>query len=128
MSTRLLTNLSGLALLLALGACATQEQKAAAPMSTQQFAPDWSEHARPLFYRGPGINPGTNSWWVPAILPRGNYQVIQRVDGKPQIIDGYRFQIDGDVMKEIRLMLPAGYTNVEALDEKYITNIKGFSN
>ncbi|GGC67521.1 hypothetical protein [Undibacterium terreum] len=114
---------AGAALLAALSGCAATGQKAAAPV-TYQFAPDWSEHSKSLFNQGPGVSAGTTSWWVPTILPRGTYRVIQRVDGKPQVVDGYRFEIDGNVNKEIHLMLPAAYSNVEALDEKYIIDVK----
>ncbi|HTD05163.1 hypothetical protein [Undibacterium sp.] len=111
-------------LLLGLVACATPQQQAAATMPIPQLAADWHQHSRPLFNHGPGLSPGTNSWWVPAILPRGTYEVIGRVDGKLELIDGYRFEIDSDFMKEIRLMIPSGYTDVEALEEKYIVNPK----
>ncbi|MES2102534.1 MAG: hypothetical protein V4634_00835 [Pseudomonadota bacterium] len=129
MSTRPFTYFAGAALLLALGACASPEQKTAAQAMTgnTQFAADWSEHSKPLFNQGPGINPGTTSWRVPSILPRGYYRVIQRVNGKPVIVDGYRFEIDSNVMKEIHLMLPVTYTSVEALDEKYIVDGKGLA-
>ncbi len=128
MTIRISSVCLGAALSLALGACTTPVQQAAAPAATPataaQFAADWSEHTKPLYNYGPGITPGTTSWWVPSILPRGTYRVIRRVGGQPQLVDGYKFEVDNSPMKEIRLMLPVEYYNVEALDEKYVLDSK----
>ncbi|MFZ6647898.1 hypothetical protein ACO0LO_19390 [Undibacterium sp. TJN25] len=132
MSIRIPSVFLSAAVLLALGACATPAQQAAAPATAPatgtadaaQFAADWSEHTKPLYNYGPGISPGTTSWWVPSILPRGTYRVIRRVGGQPQLVDGYKFEVDSSPMKEIRLMLPVQYSNVEALDEKYVLDSK----
>jgi hypothetical protein len=56
---------------------------------------------------------------VPNILPRGSYRVISRRGGSVQLIDGYRFEVD-EINKEIRLLLPPVYSNVEAVEEKYV--------
>jgi hypothetical protein len=84
--------------------------------------PGWQENARPLFYGGPGVSPGTQAWLVPQTLPRGTYVVIQRDGSRARIVDGQRFEVDGSIFKEIRLMLPMGENNVEALDIKYLAS------
>jgi hypothetical protein len=84
--------------------------------------PGWQENARPLFHGGPGVSPGTLAWLVPQTLPRGHYVVIQRDGNRARIVDGQRFEIDGAIFKEIRLMLPMGVHNVEALDARYVAN------
>jgi hypothetical protein len=111
-------------MLLAMAACSTVEGPASEPPSGLQVAADWSEHSRPLFNYGPGLSPGTTNWRVPDILPKGNYRVIRRVGGTAEVIDGYRFEIDGTPFKEIHLMLPSNYNEVEALEEKYIVEPK----
>jgi hypothetical protein len=45
--------------------------------------------------------------------------VISRRGGSVQLIDGYRFEVD-EINKEIRLLLPPVYSNVEAVEEKYV--------
>jgi hypothetical protein len=84
--------------------------------------PGWQDNARPLFYGGPGVSPGTTAWTVPMTLPRGSYVVIQRDGNRARVIDGQRFEMDGSVYKEIKLMLPMGQGNVEALDIKYLAS------
>ncbi|WP_269531802.1 hypothetical protein [Chitinimonas sp. BJYL2] len=81
----------------------------------------WEKQTHPLFHDGPGISPGTFAWRVPAILPRGNYRIVSRHGDKAELIDGYRFEIDGSVFKEIRLMLPSPHTGVEAIKEEYVS-------
>ena len=113
--------LLGAALLLGVGACAGPDQKAP-PASSQQFAANWQAHSTPLINRGAGIHPGTTTWMVPGTLPRGTYEVISRNGDNAKLIDGHRFEVDGDPGKEVRLLLPLGYGRVEALDEKYLVN------
>lgn len=84
--------------------------------------PGWQDNARPLFYGGPGVSPGTTAWTVPMTLPRGTYVVIQRDGDRARVVDGQRFEMDGAIYKEIKLMLPMGQGNVEALDIKYLAS------
>jgi hypothetical protein len=84
--------------------------------------PGWQDNARPLFYGGPGISPGTTAWTVPMTLPRGTYVVIQRDGDRARVVDGQRFEMDGAVYREIKLMLPMGQNNLEALDVKYLAS------
>jgi hypothetical protein len=106
---------------LALGACGAMESRpsddlAAAP----PFAPGWQEHTGPLFEVGPGPTPGTSVWLVSSLLPRGRYQVISREGDRARLVDGHGFEIDNSVYREIRLILPGGVGNAQALDERWI--------
>lgn len=85
--------------------------------------PGWQDNARPLFYGGPGVSPGTTAWTVPMTLPRGTYIVIQRDGDRARVVDGQRFEMDGSVYREIKLMLPMGQNNLEALDVKYLASV-----
>lgn len=87
------------------------------------FLPGWQESARPLFYSGPGVAPGTTAWMVPMTLPRGTYQVIQRNGDRARVVDGQRFEVDLSPYKEIKLMMPMGQGNLEALDVKYLASV-----
>ena len=111
----------GVVLLVGVGACAGPDQKTL-PATSQQFAANWQAHSTPLINRGAGLRPGTTAWMVPSTLPRGAYQVISRDGDSANLIDGYRFEVDGNPAKEVRLMLPFGYGNVEAMDERYVVN------
>jgi hypothetical protein len=51
---------------------------------------------------------------VPAILPRGEYVLVQRSGDKAEVIDGYRFTVKGNIADQYLYVLP-GYGNVEAL-------------
>jgi hypothetical protein len=111
--------------LLALSACADNGPLAHKHTVTdQQFAAGWQENARPLYNRGPGIAPGTNKWWVPSLLPKGNYVLINRVGNGAELIDGFGFEVTSSVTREIYLMVPIGYNDVEAMDEKYVNRQK----
>jgi hypothetical protein len=121
--TRLFAGLFGVGVLLGLGACAGLDQRPATT-SQQQFAANWQEHSKPLLNHGPWFSPGTTAWFVPSILPRGTYRVISRNGNDARLIDGYRFEVDTNPGKEIRLLLPAGYSRVEALEEKYVIETK----
>lgn len=109
---------------LGLGACAGTGPLAHKPAVTDsQFAAGWQEHVHPLYNRGRGLAPGTTDWWVPTILPRGNYVVIVRNGKGAELVDGYGFDVDHNVWRDIHLMLPAGYHDVEALEEKYVKDV-----
>lgn len=84
------------------------------------FVAGWQQHTQALYYVGPGPTAGTNMWMVAGTAPRGHYQVIRREGDRAKLIDGHRFEVDGSVYKEIRLILPTGITGLEALDERYV--------
>ncbi|HEX5687160.1 MAG TPA: hypothetical protein VFY73_24355 [Ideonella sp.] len=108
-------------LMLTLGACsALQPADAEQFASNPPLAPGWQEHTSPLYNLGPGPTAGTTVWMVSALLPRGNYQVISRQGDRARILEGHRFEVDGTVNKEIRLILPFASGSLEAVEERYV--------
>ncbi|MFO1337300.1 MAG: hypothetical protein U1F53_03550 [Burkholderiaceae bacterium] len=116
-AARPLASLLAATALLALGACAGSPP---APTVDARLMAGWQDHTRPLFYNGPGPTAGTTTWKVPALLDRGHYRVVDRRGNGAQLVDGYTFEIDGSVYKDIFLMLPSSYANLEAVEEKYV--------
>ena len=111
----------GASLLLTLGACSTAPTDAAdQPTSNPPLVAGWQEHTSPLYNLGPGPTAGTTVWMVSALLPRGNYQVISRQGDRARLLEGHRFEVDGSVNKEIRLILPFASGSLEAIEEKYV--------
>ena len=108
-------------------ACGSMDRQAS-PDNQNQFTPDWSANARPLFYHGMGRDPGYNIWQVPNNLPNGTYRVIVRKKGpagdKAELVDGQRFEIDA-TRKDVYLNIPTNYVDPEALGEKYIVGLDG---
>ena len=98
-----------LALLAAMSAAA-----ASTPITSDQFAPGWQDHARPLYNMGMTRIVDRDKWYVPAILPRGEYVLVQRTGDKAELIDGYRFTVKGG-NSDTYIYLTPGYGNVEAL-------------
>ena len=89
---------------------------AAEPVTSDTFAAGWQDHARPLFLRGFGATPGSSTWLVPHLMPRGRYVLIQREGDKAELIAGYQFEIDGDsIFQDVNMWVPVHYNNVEAL-------------
>lgn len=112
--------------LLALGACsAMQPSQPEAMAANPPFAPGWQEHTSPLFNLGPGPTAGTTMWMVSGLLPRGTYEVISREGDRARLLEGHRFEVDGSVNKEIRIILPFTGGRVEALDQRYVLNTAG---
>jgi hypothetical protein len=119
--TRRSTGLLAAGFVLALSACSGLEPREAEPLtSNPPLAAGWQEHTSPLYNLGPGPTAGTTVWMVSALLPRGNYQVISRQGNRARLLDGHRFEVDGTVNKEIRLILPFTSGSLEAIDEKYV--------
>jgi hypothetical protein len=118
--------LAGAALVLALGACsALQPGQSDAMSASPPLAPGWQEHTSPLFNVGPGPTAGTTVWLVSGLLPRGTYEVISRQGDQARLLDGHRFEVDGSVNKEIRLILPFASGRIEAVDQRYVLNQAG---
>jgi hypothetical protein len=113
----LLSTALTVAAVVTLSGCATEASTPAVPPN---LATGWQDHSSPLFYSGPGLSPGTTSWKVSALMPRGAYRVIDRQGNQVRLVDGVRFEVDGSINKEILLMLPINYGNVEALEEQYV--------
>ncbi len=106
----LLGTLAALALLVATSAAAS----ASTPVTSEKFAPGWQEHAKPLIYLGNTRLVDRTKWYVPAILPRGDYVLVQRDGDKAEVIDGYRFTVKGG-NTDLYLYVTPGYSNVQAL-------------
>ncbi len=101
--------LAALALLAAMSAVA-----ASTPVTSDQFAPGWQQHARPLINMGNTHLVDRNKWYVPGILPRGEYVLVQRNGNTAEVIDGVRFTVKGGFADQYLYLMP-GYGNVEAL-------------
>jgi hypothetical protein len=106
----LLGTLAALVLLAAASAVA-----ASVPITSEQFAPGWQAHSRPLFNLGPAAGSGQTSWYVPGTLPRGTYVLVDRDGDRAELIDGHQFTVGGDGARKIYMLLFPGYNNVEAL-------------
>ncbi len=117
----------GVCLAASLAACSGMEHESKHRQEAQ-FAPDWSEHARPLLFHGMGRDPAYTVWQVPNILPRGTYRVIERKHGSAgdtaELVDTGRFEVDSPE-KDIYLNISVNYRNPEALEEKYILGLDG---
>jgi hypothetical protein len=96
---------------------------ASTPVTSDQFAAGWQEHARPLINMGVTRVAGRDKWHVPPILPRGEYVLVQRTGDKAQVIDGYRFRVDGGFADQYLFLTP-GYGNVEALPVSDVPPLK----
>jgi hypothetical protein len=108
--TRLLLGaLTAVVLLVAMSAVA-----ASTPVTSDQFAPGWQDHARPLFNMGKAHVNDRDKWYVPANLPRGEYVLVKRTGDKAEVIDGQRFTVKGG-NADIYMLLFPGYGDVEAL-------------
>lgn len=120
-AARRCSGLMAAGLMLTLGACSALQ-----PSEPEQFSSNpplvagWQEHTSPLYNLGPGPTAGTTVWMVSALLPRGNYQVISRQGDRARLLDGHRFEVDGSVNKEIRLILPFASGSLEAVEERYV--------
>jgi hypothetical protein len=102
--------LAALALLTAATACASST-----PLTSDQFAPGWQAHARPLVNMGPAPQLDRTKWFVPSLLPSGRYVVVQRNGNKAEVIDGYQFEVKTGQIADLYLFMRPGQGNVEAL-------------
>jgi hypothetical protein len=130
MPKRSSTRIAQLALAAASLACAALALASPGPITSDQFAPGWEEHARSLVNTGPV--PGTpidrigmNTWYVPSNLPRGHYLVVQRKDdGTAELIDGYQFDVTSDPVRDIHLFLPLRYSHAQAIPSEFVPGVK----
>lgn len=114
----LLGTLAAVCLLAAMSAAA-----AGTPITSDQFAPGWQEHAKPLYNMGNTRIVDREKWYVPAILPRGEYVLVQRTGDKAEVIDGYRFTVKGGNADQYLYLTP-GYGNVQALPLADVPTLK----
>ncbi len=81
-ATRLLFGaIAAFALLAAMSAAAAAE-----PVTSDQFAPGWQDHARPMFFAGMSRIPGRDKLEVPGILPSGEYVLVRRHGDKAELL------------------------------------------
>ena len=96
------------------------------PIGSDHFVQGWQAESRALINRG--ISQSTPRpmavWYVPANLPRGHYVVINRKGDQAEVIDGYEFDVDGAAYRDIHVVLPLGYGNVEAVPDRFVPQVK----
>jgi hypothetical protein len=88
---------------------------ASEPITSEHFAPGWQDHARSLINMGVAIRVDRTKWYVPDMLPRGEYVLVQRTGDKAEVIDGYRFKVRAGATEKTYLFLTPGYGDVQAL-------------
>ena len=104
-----LGTLTALILLAAMSAVA-----ASTPITSDQFAPGWQQHARPLINMGIAHRTDRDKWYVPGLLPRGEYVLVQRKGDQAELIEGVRLTVRGTTERQY-LFLNPGLGDVEAL-------------
>lgn len=108
-TTRLvLGTLAALALLTATSAAAST------PITSDQFAPGWQAHAHALIHLGTTRIVDRDKWYVPGILPRGDYLLIKRTGDQAELIDGYHFTVTTGNVQQYLYLMP-GQGDVQAL-------------
>ena len=105
----LLAALAAMALLVAMSAAAAAE-----PVTSDQFAPGWQADAHPLYHVGIQPQTGRDKYYVPAILPRGEYVLIRRTGDKAELLD-FRFTVTSDNAKQYLFLEPGLAGSVEAV-------------
>ena len=105
----LLVAVAAMALLVAMSAAAAAE-----PVTSDQFAPGWQADAKPLYFVGVQPQTGRDKYYVPAILPRGEYVLIRRTGDKAELLD-FRFTVTSDNAKQYLFLEPGLAGSVEAV-------------
>ena len=100
---------------IALLAATSAVASASEPVTSEQFAPGWQDHAKSLINMGIAPRLDRDKWYVPAILPNGEYVLVQRTGDKAELIDGYRFKVRSGAVEKQYLFLAPGYGDVQAL-------------
>ena len=88
--------------------------------SAPGLAAGWQDHSRPLINRGAGPRPGTTIWYVPGVLPPGSYEVISRDGDNARLVEGHAFTVEVGSSAEQLVILPMGYSRIEAVDIRYV--------
>jgi hypothetical protein len=96
---------------------------ASTPVTSDQFAPGWQSHAHALINLGPTRGADRDKWFVPAILPRGDYVLIRRNGDKAELIGGNRFTVTSDNARQYLLVEP-GQGDVQALPAADVPSLK----
>ncbi|HEX4509646.1 MAG TPA: hypothetical protein VH328_06195 [Burkholderiaceae bacterium] len=85
-------------------------------VASDQFASGWQQHVTSLINHGPG--PGasaTTIWYVPGNVPKGHYYVVAREGDRARVIDGYAVTVTSSAGRDIHLVLPQAYGDVQIL-------------
>ncbi|MBW8778361.1 MAG: hypothetical protein JF585_03990 [Burkholderiales bacterium] len=114
----LLAALAAMALLVAMSAAAAAE-----PVTSDQFAPGWQADARPLYLVGMQAQTGRDKYYVPAILPRGEYVLIRRTGDKAELLD-YRFSVKSDNARQYLFLDPGYAGSVEAVPVRDVPSLR----
>ena len=114
----LIATLALIALLAAVSAAAASE-----PVTSDQFTAGWQSHARPLINMGFSRVGDRAKYYVPAILPRGDYVLITRSGDKAEVIEGYRFTVRSGNVDQYIYLTP-GYTDVQAVPIDDVPTLK----
>ena len=114
-----LGTLAVLSLLAAMSAAA-----ASAPVTSDQFAPGWQAHTHALINMGSTrVAADRDKWYVPDILPRGEYVLVKRTGDTAELIDGYRFTITSANVRQYLYLMP-GQGDVQALPVEDVPVVK----
>jgi len=114
----LLAALAAMALLVAMSAAAAAE-----PVTSDQFAPGWQADAKPLYFVGMQPQTGRDKYYVPAILPRGEYVLIKRTGDKAELLD-HRFTVTSDNAKQYLFLEPGYAGSVEAVPVRDVPGLR----
>ena len=97
---------------------------AAEPITSDQFAPGWQAHAKPLFFLGPSVHmAGRDRYEMPGILPSGNYVLVQRKGDKAQLLNTSIITVHGGNERQY-VFLDTGGERVEALPVADVPTLK----
>ena len=113
-----LGTLAVLSLLAAMSAAA-----ASTPITSDQFAPGWQAHAHALIPMGQTRIVDRSKWYVPGILPRGDYVLVKRTGDKAELIDGVRFTVTSANVDQYVYLMP-GQGDVQALPVEDVPTLK----
>jgi len=113
----LLAALAAMALLVAMSAAAASE-----PVTSEQFAPGWQAHARPLYRVGMQHMTGRDKYYVPSILPRGDYVLIKRIGDKAVLLD-YRFSVTSENAEQYLFLDPVLGGDIEAVPVRDVPSL-----
>ena len=102
---------------------------ASAPVTSDQFAPGWQDHAQGLINRGAAPRDlSKTSWMVPNVLAPGRYVLVNRQGDRAEVIDGYDLTIKpGQASQQINLIVPQGYGDVQAVPVSDVPSLAGRS-
>ncbi len=102
---------------------ATSAVAAAEPITSDQFAPGWQAHARPMFYGGMTRVAGRDKLEMPGILPPGEYVLIKRQGDKAELLD-QRVTVHSGNEKQYVFVDSGNASNVEVLPISDVPSLK----